>query len=451
MNVATNLFRRSLCLLLIVLVIGALAPAVLAAPAPDIAAEAVLLADPQTGQIFYEKNIHTQRYPASTTKIMTALVVLEECELDEVVTVSETAYACEGYTGSSAGLQIGEQLTVEEMLYCLMLPSGNEAAYALAEHVSGTSDAFVELMNQRAEELGCENTVFYNPCGLPDENLTTAYDLFLMTREALKNETFATIVETAQHKLPATNLQQERTILTTNRLILRRSDPTYYSSCYGVKTGHTDGAGYCLVSNAIQDGGELISVMLGCEMDESSGIATTFPQTKALFEWCFDNFSSQTLVEDGVAMMEIPVRLSAEQDAVVVQTSGSITGIVPNDLDLSTLEPEIDAPDELTAPIAAGDKVGTVSLIYNGYDYGSVDLVAMQDVSLSQVLFYVDKLENFFSSTFFKVGLAVLGVFLIVYLFVLITLNRRKKRRYQRYRQRQGGAMPRYTGRRRRK
>lgn len=443
-----TLFRSLFCLTLLLLILGA-GPVALASPAPDIEAEAVLLADPETGQIFYEKNIHEQRYPASTTKIMTALVVLEQCELDEVVTVSEAAYACDGYVGSSAGLKIGEQLSVLEMLYCLLLPSGNEAAYALAEHVAGTTEAFAEMMTDRAQELGCENTVFYNPSGLPDENLTTAYDLFLITREALKNETFAEIVETAQHKLPATNLQEERTILTTNRLILRRSDPTYYSACFGVKTGHTDGAGQCLVSNAVQDGGMLISVMLGCGVDDS-GMATTFAQTKELFEWGFSNFSTQTLVEDGVAMMEIPVRLSAEKDSVVIQTSGSITGIVPNDLDLSTLEPEIDVPDELVAPIAAGDKVGTVSLVYDGFDYGTVDLVAMQDVSLSKVLFYVDKLENFFSSTIFKILLACLAVFLVVYLFVLITLNRRRKRRRQLRRMRRNDNLPRYKGRRRR-
>ena len=240
---------------------------------PDIQATAVYLGDPETGLPLYEKNAEEKRYPASTTKIMTALIVLENVQdLTQKVTVLEEDFNGVGADASKAGFVVGEEVTVMDLLYGLMLPSGNEAANTLARFVSGSVDAFVEKMNARATDLGCTGTHFVNPNGLHDDNhYTTAHDLFRITQEAMKNETFADIVSTAQKNLDPTNKAAEHPngknlyILTTNQLILSRNSPYYYAYATGVKTGHTSQAGYCLVASAEKKGSELISVMLGCE------------------------------------------------------------------------------------------------------------------------------------------------------------------------------------------
>ena len=197
---------------------------------------------------------------------MTALLVLEKCNLSDVVTMQDEDFTDVKNGASNAGLKVGEKITVENLLYCLLLPSGNEAANALARVTGGSVDEFVQMMNDRAKELGCVNTHFANPNGLHDDNhYSCAYDLYLIAQQAMKNSTFATIVNTAQKKLPATNMNVERIIYTTNQLILSSYSSIYYDNFYGIKTGHTSQAGYCLVSYAKQSGYTYYSVVLGAK------------------------------------------------------------------------------------------------------------------------------------------------------------------------------------------
>ena len=190
-------------------------------PTIQIDAKASILVNAETGEIIHADNERERLYPASCTKIMTALLVLEKCNLDDVVTMQEEDFTDVNNGASNAGLKTGEQITVENLLYCLMLPSGNEAANALARVTAGSVDEFVQMMNDRAKELGCVNTHFVNPNGLHnDAHYSCAYDLYLIAQQAMENSTFATIVNTAQKRLPATNQNEERIISTTNHLIL---------------------------------------------------------------------------------------------------------------------------------------------------------------------------------------------------------------------------------------
>lgn len=424
-----NLFRRlaAFCLCLCTLL-----PFAAALDDPNIRAKSSILADPETGQVFYERAADERAFPASTTKIMTALLVLKYCELDETETCLEEDMDLE--PGSTlAGIKVGETLTIHDLLYCLLLPSGNEAANMLARHVAGSVDNFVWMMNQEAIVLGCTDTHFANPHGLHDENhYTTARDLYRIASEAMKDETFAEVVRTAIKTLQETNMQKERQVLSTNQLILRRADPWYYKDCKGIKTGTTTPAGACLVSAAEKNGGMLISVLLGCDKDDyTGGVRPNFTETKRLFEWGFSNFASQTLMEPDKTIATVDVALSTETDKLSVKTAEGLTAVVPIDLDVDDLTFTYDLPESVRAPISANEKIGSVIISYGNTVYGEIDLIALNSISMSNVLYYKDKLDNFFQSTLFRVTVFVLIVFFAfcVVLRMMFTRRRAARRR----------------------
>lgn len=409
-----------------------------ASGAPTLNAEAALLISPDSGMVLYEKNADDRRYPASTTKIMTALLTLENVtDLNEIVTAQASDFENVTADSSNAGIKEGEQVPVIDLLYALMLPSANEAAYMLARHVGGTWENFVDMMNERAAELGCTGTHFSNPCGLhEDDHYSTARDLYKIAYEAMKDETFANIVNTVQYRMSKTNMHEERIIYTTNMLIFSSYAAYAYPYCQGIKTGHTSQAGNCFVGYAEYGDAKLYSVVMGCD-DQSTEypeIAASFTDTSALCKWGFDNFISKTLVKQGDTIKQIQVDLSTDTDKLVLTAKNDLVSLVPKNLDIEALtqNPVITAPESVDAPIKAGDVIGSVTYSYNGMDYGTVELVALSDVEMSPVLYYADKLSNFFQSTVFKVILIVLAVFVVLYILFNLTfggMRRRKQRK----------------------
>jgi hypothetical protein len=259
--------RRFLSVFLLTLLLTGLfcVPQASAVDLPQVNAKAALLMDYESGRMLYGLNERDTEYPASITKVMTALLTLEAVDqgvltLDQQVAAPSLVNDMDP-TGSSADIKEGEVLTVEQLLYCMMLVSANEAACILAETVAGSQDAFVALMNQRAQELGCTGTHFVNPNGLHDPNhYSTAWDIYLFTREAMKNETFMKICSTASYVVPATNMSEERELYTTNSLISNWRIMGYqYDGADGIKTGSTEESGYCLVSTAKRSGRRLVS------------------------------------------------------------------------------------------------------------------------------------------------------------------------------------------------
>lgn len=406
-----------------------------AAPdAPTLNAEAALLISPDTGMVLYEKNADERRYPASTTKIMTALIVLENVtDLSETVTAEASDFEHVTADSSNADIKEGEVVTIEDLLYALMLPSANEAAYMLARHVGGTWENFVDMMNERAAELGCTGTHFSNPCGLHEEDhYSTARDLYKIGYAAMQDETFANIANTVQHKMAKTNMHEERKIYTTNMLIFSSYAAYAYPYCQGIKTGHTSEAGNCFVGYAEYGDAKLYSVVMGCDdqSKEYPEIAASFTDTSALCKWGFENFTSKTIVQQGDTIKEIGVNLSTDTDRLVLTTKSDLVSLVPVDIDMDALlkSAVITAPDEVNAPIKAGDVIGSVTYSYGGVDYGTVELVALSDVEVSQVLYYADKLSHFFQSTVFKVILIVLAVFVVLYILFNLTFGGMRRR-----------------------
>lgn len=422
---------------------------------PDIQAKAALLVDANTGNIVYAKNEHQELYPASLTKIMTALLVLEAVDsgklsLDQQLTASDSITQLDA-DGSSAGIKVGEVMTVEQLLYCMLVVSANEACVILAEAVSGDVDTFVDAMNEKAKALGCENTHFVNPTGLHDsQHYTSAWDLYLITQEAMKHEDFMRICDTGDITLPATNLSEARSLHSTNYLIsVWRSRGYYNTDAHGVKTGSTDAAGHCLVSSASKGSLSFISVMLGCEQLHLEGneIRTmSFYETNRLFDWAFSNFAYQTVLTSDEILKEVAVSLS-KIDHVTVHPAEDVEVLLPKGLAAEDLERTITLKsDPVEAPISAGDVLGTVTLSYDGTDYATVDLLALNDVEASRILTFWRDVKAFFSQTAVKVvGIILLAA--VVALLVWKLVFGRRRYRYGRsvnFRSRRG-----YRGRRR--
>lgn len=422
---------------------------------PDIQAKAALLVDANTGNIVYAKNEHEELYPASLTKIMTALLVLEAVDsgklsLDQQLTASDTITELDS-DGSSAGIQVGEIMTVEQLLYCMLVVSANEACVILAEAVSGDVDTFVDAMNAKAQALGCENTHFVNPTGLHDsQHYTSAWDLYLITKEAMKHEDFMRICDTGDITLPATNLSEARSLHSTNYLIsVWRSRGYYNTDAHGIKTGSTDAAGHCLVSSASKGSLSFISVMLGCEQLHLEGneIRTmSFYETNRLFNWAFENFAYQTVLTSDEILKEVAVSLS-KIDHVTVHPAEDVEVLLPKGLAAEDLERTITLKsDPVEAPISAGDVLGTVTLSYDGTDYATVDLLALNDVEASRILTFWRDVKAFFSQTAVKVIGIILLVAVVALLLWKLVFGRRRYRygRSVNFRSRRG-----YRGRRR--
>lgn len=428
----------SVFLLTVLMVSLMLTPQAYALPALEIKAKAAVLVDADEGRIIFGQNEQEREYPASITKVMTALLTLEAVDagklsLDQPITASAVVND-QDPEGSSAGIEEGEVLTVEQLLYCLLLVSANEAADILAETVSGSREAFVELMNQRAQELGCQNTHFANTTGLTQSgHYSSAWDIYLITREAMKHDDFMTIVNTKAYTVPATNMTDtERELHSTNALISNwRMTGYLYSGAQGIKTGTTDAAGHCLVSSAARGSRTLVSVVLGCEevKTETGGTRVeSFTETARLFDWGFDNFSARTVLESNELICEVPVALSNEVSTVAVHPASNAEAVLPNDLELDQLQRTVTLDnDSVNAPVAAGDQLGTITISYDGVDYVTVPLLAVADVSASSFLLAKYNIGQFFSRTPVKI-ITIVVVLLVIAVLVWFRLYGRTRR-----------------------
>lgn len=426
-----TLFHRAIFLCaLFALLAGLLIPwagAVTYKGVPEISLEAqsALLIDLDTEQVLYEQDANATRYPASITKIMTCLLTLEaigrgELSMDTVVTISEDALADLSSDSSTANLKAGEEITVNDLLYCLMLSSANEAANALAIAVAGDIPSFVERMNQRAEELGMENTHFVNPHGLhDDDHYTTAWDIFQMAQEGMTHAPFREIVSTGRYETAATNMSDARILLNTNGLLARYKYPGYtYSGTIGIKTGSTGQAGYCLVTACKRKGHTLVAMVLGCENPTDkwgNPVRKQFSESRRLLDWAFTNFSAASLLQADSYLQEIPVRNSFQASHVVLQPVESVKPLVPGEYDPELRELRLHLnEEEAAAPIAVGDVLGTVEVIYDGQEYGTVDLAAVSDVSYSPFLAFVSGVNTVLGNIYVRLLLLISLVLIVV-------------------------------------
>lgn len=371
-------------------------------------ADSYILLDNKTNKVLCNKNENEKMYPASTTKIVTALLTLENCNLDDTVTASYDAVMSipEGY--SSANIQIGEQLTVEQLLEVLLVHSANDAANILAEHVGGSIESFITMMNTRLNELGINNTHFTNSFGMHDENhYTTATDLAKILKYCLKNETFRIIAGKASCAIPTTNKSGTRTYSSTNEL-LNSNSSNYYKYLIAGKTGFTSQAKECLVSAAYRDNLELIGVVLHSN--------SRFSDSKKLFEYGYSNYSIKNIVNENDLITSIKVSgATKETEDLNLLSSETVEALVNNN-STSEIKPEIILNENISVPVEEGSTLGKVTYNIEGISY-TTDIVAEHNVEKSYFYLYI--------------GISV-GVIFVVLIFVFLRKKRKRIKKYGR-------------------
>ncbi len=404
----------------------------------SITAEGCYLASGDNGTPIYEKNADQRFYPASLTKIMTAVVVLDSCDdLNRMITARKQELDILLGTDSSVlGLVDGEQFSVLEYLYILMVHSANDAANVLAKEFGGSLDGFAQLMNQKAASLGMTGTHYVNAHGLHDENhYTTPKDMFLLTKYALQNPTFREIFGTRRHPLPATNKTQRTRLLATTVFI---QDPnsmmpnSYYAPVSGGKTGYTDDAGRCLVTVAEKNGASYICVIMKCPVKNAAGqkVRYEFGETKQLYEWVFNDFEYRQIYDTNTPVGECPVTLSMDTDHVTLALKEPVNTVIPKNADDSTIQVEIDlhnSPAE--APIAVGQELGTATIRYAGEVIETVPVVATSAVERSGMMAFVKGVVEFFSHRTTHIVLLIFVGLILMFIGYCFWLNRHRKRR----------------------
>jgi D-alanyl-D-alanine carboxypeptidase (penicillin-binding protein 5/6) len=439
----------------LILVLGCAVPA-LGSSSPDFIGEgeedmAVYLYSMDTGKVIFEQNANLSLSPASLTKIMTCIMVLERYTLEEAESVVLTyppyvqdylyTFQVENGSISLAGLMSGEQVTLKDLLYGLMVCSGNETAMIIADHFGeGTGmerqESFAGMMNERAREIGVsEGTHFANPHGLPDpENRATAADLGLLTRHAMSlGEDFMELANTSGYVAGPTN-KSERLEWASTNLMIKRESSYYTDYIAGVKTGTLPEAGRCLITTATRDGFTYLLVIMNAPYLDSEGEILPerhdYDITRALYEWVFSSYRVKILVDKSRIVYDIPLRLSSQQDFIQLVTNERITSLVDVEVDPATaVEMRFDIPEALDAPVEKGQHVGYADISLYGEYMGRVELVAFESVKASNLLVLWEKVKAVLSSFWFKFAVIFLVLITALYIFLMITRNRGRRRR----------------------
>ena len=430
---------KTICVLMVTLMV-VLCPVVAQAsytPDFDLQSETVLLVNMETGKVMYEKNADAKVYPASLTKIMTAILALENVEDLDGTKVALKAYIQDmlyGKNASLGGILLGEEVSMRGLLYASMLQSANEASLMIGDYLGdGSLTQFAEMMNDRAKELGCTGTNFVNPNGLHDDNhYTTARDMAKIAAHAMSIPEFVEIVNTVSMEIGPTNRHDSLVEITTNKVIVPGS--SYYNPLVsGIKTGTLDEAGRCFVSTATKDGFTYLLVLMGAPLYDDDGTfmdtMVNFEETNKLYDWVFDSFKVKTILEKGRYIADVPVRLSYEKDVVGLVADQRLTALIPTDVEVSSVQLIPDLPESIDAPVKKGDKIGSVTLVLAGEELGKADLVANDSVELSKILYYYDQAMIILSGFWAKFALIFVVLSVITYIVLMIVMNKHSRKR----------------------
>lgn len=405
--------------------------------------KAAIVYDLTSDTLVFAQDIDEKLYPASLTKVMTALLTIEmESDLDQMVTVTAECLKDMEPGGSNVALRVDEQMSVRDLLYCLMVKSGNDAASTLAVHNSGSIEAFVEVMNRRAQELGCTGTNFVNPHGLHhDDHYTTARDMAKILHEALKHPLFEEIFTTKEYVVPATNLSEARELKTTNFLIRSNGYPNVLDTrVLGGKTGNTSKAGRCLCTLAEKDGMRLLTVVLGAKATYSADGYSfqrygNFEETTALLNFAYKNYTNMQVLTPSQVAGQFPVA-GGEHNAFGA-ISGDMAAAVPVGSDISTIRYEYSLTESLSAPVAKDQEIGVVRVWLGNtclaqQTLRSASAVAVEEKPAQENDDATDDSEGLWN------GILTVALGVVAVLFVLVLLiraraaaKRRRRRRKQ--------------------
>ena len=347
----------------------------------DISAKSAVLIEASTGRVLYQKNAYEKMPMASTTKIMTAIVALEFADVSDTVVVSQNA---SGIEGSSIWLSTGERMSLSDMLFGLMLASGNDAAIAIAEHVGGSVEGFVAMMNETAQRIGAYNTHFVNPNGLPaDNHYTTAYDLALISAYAMQNDYFCQIVKTQYKTLPWDGHEWERVVKNKNKILWN------YEGGNGIKTGFTKAAGKCLSAAAQRNGMQLVAVALDAP--------NMFEDCMKIMNHGFENYQNRLVLGAGELMGEVKVEQGSEESFSVYTDEDIYYPMT--DEEFAQIEKRVYLEESVRAPVRFGDTVGCVDIWLKGSKIGSVILRSSVSIRENSFGFNLQRLLDFWLNT----------------------------------------------------
>ena len=402
----------------------------LADNAPSLTAPAAYVVNLDTNIVVYEKNSETPLSAASLTKLMTTLLLLENYQ-DQLDSISLTAPSYvydliweQSTNASSADIRRGETQSLRNLLYAMLLPSGNEAAYIVADYMGGGSiDNFVAMMNDEAKAVGCTGTTFVDPCGLNPNNTTTARDAYLILRALTAYDVFSTVVGTPSYDMGANDRYTTPgtyIIQTTDKLITNSSYHRDYTK--GGKTGSL-GEWQNFAGWHSQDGESYISILLNVPYDaDPEGMRPALVETATIMDWVFDTYTIAPALDTTQPITEVRVAYSTQADTVMLYPADNMMTLLPRDGGAALTEQVFNVPDQLPAPIKQGDIVGTVTLTIEGETIGTADLIAGSDVSRNQLLYTISRVSLFFSSTYFKV--VVILTMLVIGAYLIFTVGR---------------------------
>lgn len=406
-------------------------------------ADVVMLINTDTGNVIFDKNAKKRTAPASLTKIVTCMLVLENC--DDLSAVVTAKYEClDGLyemNAATVGILAGERLTVDELLHCLMIPSAADAANILADFIGGSIDNFVVMMNDFAKRLGCENTNFINPSGLDNGNTnmyTTAEDLYKITSYALQNPQFKELCSILSYQInPTEKYPYIRYLNNTNKMLNPAYKDYYSPNVYGVKTGTTDLAGHCVISTASKNGYNYMLIVLNAPQYDIDGDGVeenvAFTDSKKIYEWAFNNIVLTKVTSKTDIVTVVDVKYNWKTDHLALVPEEEISALVPTGTETGSLQIrtiESETPKSVNAPIKKGDVIGKAEVLYGDDVVATVNLVASDDVSGSAILRIAGYLGFLFRTPVMKILIGLAVLLLIVYILLIIRRNRiRAKRR----------------------
>ena len=388
----------------------------------DPIAESYLLVSLDTGEVVFEKNAHVQRTPASLTKMLTTYVAMKYTDDLDATTVTQTTRHTDelyGMNSSTADIRNGETLTMRQLLYAMMLPSGNEAANMVADHIgNGSRSNFCMLMNTEAKRIGCTDTNFSNPHGLfSDNHYTTAWDIYLIAKACYETPGFMDIATTVHYYLPANTRHAEKYLISSTILMQNKGYPSLYRGyVQGMKTGSTEEAGRNFVTVCEADGERYILVVMGAPYyheDGSKYTTAAFEAAAQIMDHFFSEYSLKPANGLEAPVTEVALRYVKDRDNLLLYPAGEIYSVLPNNVDESAFQKVFNVPEQVYAPINAGDVVGTVSYYIAGDLVGTTDLIAAESFERDTLIFLIEKLQEIATSLYFKVVLVVTAVLVI--------------------------------------
>lgn len=401
----------------------------------------MLLVNTDSETVIFDKNADKRSAPASLTKIVTCMLVLENCEDLSVSLTCERYQLDDLYrqNAATAGIRTGETLTIEQLLHCLMIPSAADAANILACHVGGSLEGFVEMMNEFVKNLGCENTHFINPHGLDGDGsaYTTANDLYKITKYALTNPTFKKITSTTRYDIAPTNQYTQTRYLHNTNKMMNPAYKDYYNSCIsGVKTGTSDLAGHCVISTASKNGYNYMLIVLNAPQYDidNDGVEenVAFTDSKKIYEWAFKNIELTKITNTTDVVTVVDVEYNWKVDHLRLLPAEELSALVPTGTQAGSLviRPIADqTPTTVKAPIKKGDVLGKAEVLYGEDVVATVDLVAAESIDRSIILWIVGIFKTIFSSTIFKILFAIFMVLVVIYILLIIRKKRIKAKR----------------------